>query len=86
MSCISEDFWPNEAKFINLINAGAGMVMSCDPPVRFRRAAGMFPLPVPEAGGSIEALGPFLNLPNQTDFVLVVAWLLATLRSAGPYP
>jgi hypothetical protein len=56
------------------------------PPVRFRRPAGMLPLPVPERGGSIEALGSFLNLSNRSDFVLVVAWLLATLRPGGPYP
>ena len=56
------------------------------PPVRFRRRAGMLALPVPEQGGSIEALLPFLNLSCRNDFVLVVAWLLATLRSSGPYP
>jgi hypothetical protein len=56
------------------------------PPVRFRRAAGMLPLPVPQKGGSIESLAPFINLPSQNDFVLVVAWLLATLRAYGPYP
>ena len=56
------------------------------PPVRFRRTAGMLPLPVPISGGSIEALAPFVNLPNRADFVLVVAWLLATLRHGGPYP
>ena len=46
----------------------------------------MLPLPVPERGGSIEALQSFLNLSNQNDFVLIVAWLLAALRSSGPYP
>ena len=56
------------------------------PPVRFRRRAGMLPLPVPEPGGSIEALGALLNLSSRSDFVLVVAWLLATLRPRGPYP
>ena len=56
------------------------------PPVRFRRPAGMLPLPVPEQGGSIEALQSFLNLPSRNDFVLIVAWLLAALRSGGPYP
>jgi hypothetical protein len=56
------------------------------PPVRFRRPTGMLPLPVPEPGGSIEALNWFLNLANRNDFVLVVAWLLAALRSGGPYP
>jgi len=54
--------------------------------VRFRRPAGMLALPVPEQGGSIEVLLPFLNLSCRNDFVLVVAWLLATLRSSGPYP
>ena len=56
------------------------------PPVRFRRPAGMLPLPLPVRGGSIEALGSLLNLPHRNDFVLVVAWLLATLRSGGPHP
>src|ERR1700730_354031 len=47
-------------------------VMGC-PPVRFRRPAGMLPLPVPEQGGSIETLQSFLNLASRNDFVLVVA-------------
>jgi hypothetical protein len=54
--------------------------------VRFRRPSGMLPLPVPRQGGSIESLNPFLNLASRDDFVLVVAWLLAALRSGGPYP
>ncbi|MET4482351.1 hypothetical protein [Bradyrhizobium sp. F1.13.3] len=57
-----------------------------NPPARFRRPAGMLPLPVPVAGGSIEALRPFLNVRSETDFVLVVAWALACLRNNGPYP
>jgi hypothetical protein len=56
------------------------------PPVRFRRAAGMLPLRMPVRGGSVEALSSFLNLPNRSDFILVVAWLLAALRGGGPYP
>ncbi len=56
------------------------------PPVRFRRAAGMQPLPSPEPGGSIETLRSFLNLKSDGDFVLVVSWLLAALRDRGPYP
>jgi hypothetical protein len=55
-------------------------------PVRFRRAASMLPLPVPGRGGSIEGLAPFLNLAGRSDFILVVAWLLAALRHGGPYP
>jgi hypothetical protein len=57
-----------------------------DPPVRFRRRAGMQPLPLPARGGSIDSLAPFLNLASENDFLLVVAWLLGALRAAGPYP
>jgi hypothetical protein len=57
-----------------------------DPPVRFRRAAGMQPLAVPMLGGSVETLRAFLNVQSDQDFVLVVAWALAVLRNKGPYP
>jgi hypothetical protein len=56
------------------------------PPVRFWRAPGMGPLPVPERGGSIGELRKFLNLTSEGDTVLTVAWLLAALRGQGPYP
>src|SRR5215472_850692 len=49
------------------------------PPVRFRRPAGMLPIPAPQRGGSVEALGSFLNLPSQNDFVLI--WLGCWRRS-----
>src|ERR1700737_2148393 len=35
-----------------------------DPPVRFRRAAGMKPLPIPMGGGSVETLRSFLNVQS----------------------
>ena len=56
------------------------------PPVRFRRPPGLLPLPIPQRGGSIELLAPYLNLSSRNDFVLVTMWLLAALRSGGPYP
>jgi hypothetical protein len=57
-----------------------------NPPVRFRRAAGMQALPMPVPGGSVETLRSFLNVKTDADFVLVVAWALACLRNRGPYP
>jgi hypothetical protein len=67
------------------IDAAGWRVMD-NPPVRFRRAAGMQPLPMPVPGGSVEALRSFLNVQSDNDFVLVVAWALACLRNRGPYP
>jgi hypothetical protein len=64
----------------------AGWRVVDSPPVRFRRAAGMQPLPEPLSGGSIETLRSFLNVKTNTDFVLAVAWILAALRNCGPYP
>ncbi|MEC5325218.1 MULTISPECIES: hypothetical protein [unclassified Aurantimonas] len=57
-----------------------------NPPVRFRRASGMKPMPIPVRGGSITTLRSFLNVQTDADFVLVVAWALASLRNRGPYP
>ena len=51
-----------------------------NPPVRFVRTPGMLPLPVPEPGGSIETLRSLVNVADEQDFVLVVAWLLAALH------
>jgi hypothetical protein len=56
------------------------------PPICFRRLPGMLALPTPMGGGSIEMLRSFLNVRSDADYVLVVAWILASLRSCGPYP
>jgi hypothetical protein len=55
-------------------------------PVRFRLARGMLPLPVPVTGGSVDELRRFVNVASDAAFVLMIAWLLATLRPRGPYP
>jgi len=46
----------------------------------------MLPLPIPQRGGKIASLRRFLNVRDETDFALAVAWLLAALRDVGPYP
>jgi hypothetical protein len=57
-----------------------------DPPVRFRRSRGMRPLPIPEHGGDVRSLKSFLNVRTDSDFMLIVGWLVAALRNRGPYP
>jgi hypothetical protein len=66
--------------------APQGWEIVTSPPVRFRRARGMRPLPEPEPGGSVEELRPYLNVGSNEDFVMAIAWLLAALRHPGPYP
>jgi hypothetical protein len=55
------------------------------PRTNFRRATGMIALPIPESGGTINLLRPYVNL-GELDFRLFVAWLTAALRPVGPYP
>jgi hypothetical protein len=59
-----------------------------DPPVHFRREAGLLPLPAPssiEPRKGIEKLRELLRLRDPRDFVIIVAWLLAALASRGPF-
>ncbi len=55
------------------------------PPVAFRRPEGLLPMPIPCRDGSIELLRSYVNLTDR-DFRLLIAWLAAALRPAGPYP
>jgi hypothetical protein len=55
------------------------------PAVRFKRPEGQLPFPVPSREGSIDLLRPYVNL-SEPDFRLLVVWLTAALRPAGPYP
>jgi putative DNA primase/helicase len=54
--------------------------------VKFLRSRGMEALPEPEAGEVIEALRKFVNVESEADFRLILAWLAAALRPAGPFP
>lgn len=73
-------------RVVEIAKQGWRVVESKDCPVRFRRANGMLALPVPEHGGKIGELRPFLNLASDDDFVLAVAWLIGSLHPSGPYP
>jgi hypothetical protein len=57
-----------------------------DPPVHFIRPSSMRPLPIPERGGSIDDLRSMVNVVDDGDFVLIVAWLLDALRNNGAHP
>jgi hypothetical protein len=67
------------------VNAGSWQLVN-PAPVRFRRARGMLALPVPEPGGEVDELRPFVNVAGDADWRLLIAWLLAAWRAGGPYP
>jgi hypothetical protein len=56
------------------------------PPVYFRRTRGALPLPIPVPGGSLDPLRDLLNVGSEEDLKILIAWALAALRPAGPYP
>jgi len=57
-----------------------------DPPVHFRRPRGMQTLPEPVAGGSIALLRNFINVGDDSNWILCVSWLVAACRPRGPFP
>ncbi len=52
----------------------------------FVRSPRMRELCSPLGGSSINELRPFANVASDDDFILVVAWLVASFRERGPYP
>lgn len=68
------------------ITSASWEIVGSKMPVRFVRAKGMLPLDTPLRGGSVNGLRQFLNVHDESDFVLLVAWLLAGLRQSGPFP
>lgn len=76
----------NDDWSVVVVTASGWRVFSCaESPVRFTRKKGMQPLPVPVAGGSIEELRPFVNIPSPEAWVLYVCTLSSMLSPAGPY-
>ncbi len=56
------------------------------PPVRFRRPAGMLPLPEPVRGGTLDDLRPLINVRDDEAWHLLVTWQTFALHPAGPFP
>ncbi|MCF7803607.1 MAG: hypothetical protein K9N46_02230 [Candidatus Marinimicrobia bacterium] len=56
-----------------------------NPPVKFIRPGGMLPLPMPQSGGSISQLKPFLNYEQESDFRLMVGFIIGAYHPSGPY-
>jgi len=70
--CITKDGW--------------AVIESKDSPVKFKRTQGMKAMPIPSKEGKIEDLRQFLNIENESDWVLIVAWLIGAMKPTGTYP
>ena len=65
----------------------AGWQILDRPPIRFQRSKSMKALPLPTSGADgIDLLRPFLNVADETDFRMLVAWMIGCLHPRGPYP
>jgi hypothetical protein len=78
------DLADDEGDIIKVTPGCWSRIGSHDSPVRFRRPRGTLPLPIPTRGGSLDVLRKFVNLPDEDAWILVRAWLVATLTK-GPY-
>jgi hypothetical protein len=67
-----------------------GWTVILNPPVKFWRPQGMCPLPIPSQGGNLEELRRLINIGTGAEadrnWALILAWLVAALRSRGPHP
>jgi hypothetical protein len=53
-------------------------------PVKFRRPRSTHPLPIPERGGALSDLRPFVNVGDD-QWPLLLAFLVTCFRATGPY-
>lgn len=56
-----------------------------DPPVFFWRPKGQRAIPEPVADGSLDELRPLVNLPDEAEWILTVAWTVGAFHPEGPY-
>ena len=68
---------------VHVTVTGWAVVAGADAPL-FTRSASMRPLPVPEHGGTLDALWPLVNV-LEADRLMVLAWMLECLRADTPH-
>ncbi len=85
-SAIYVDLADNDWRVVRITADGWSVIASADSPVRLRRARGMLPLPEPSRGGALAELRRFVNVKDDADWALLLAWLVASLRPGLPLP
>lgn len=81
--CIWLDLCDEEWRVVKISADGWEVVREA--PVKFRRARGMRALPVPMRGESVSVFRDLLNV-SDTDWVLLISWLVTAFRPDRPFP
>jgi hypothetical protein len=76
---LCNDVW----QCVQVTATGWAVVAGAGAPL-FTRSASMRPLPVPERGGTLDALWSLVNIP-EADRLMVLAWVLECLRTDTPH-
>jgi hypothetical protein len=79
---LADDDW----RVVRITTEGWSVIASADALVRFRRPRGMLALPAPTRGGTLNDLRKFINIKDESDWSLLLAWLVASLRPNLPIP
>lgn len=84
--CIYVDLADSAWRVVKVAANEWSIIQSRECPVKFRRVKGMLALPEPKRGDPLATLRSFINVENDSDWALLLAWLVAALRPRGPYP
>jgi hypothetical protein len=75
----------NAAREVVRVTPNGYSVITTGCPVRFRRVAGMLPLPTPIPGGNVNDLFGYLNV-DEADRPLMLGFIVGAFHPDGPYP
>lgn len=76
-----------ECRIVRIGASGWTVIPAAGAPVKLTRRPGMLALPEPVRGGGIDDIRPLLNVENDDDWVLLVAFVVGVLRPAvRPFP
>jgi len=77
---LGRDGWES----VRIDGTGSSLVQSGEVP--FIRPGGMDALPIPAEQGDLRDLLRFINVKDESDFILITAWLIGAMMPEGPYP
>jgi hypothetical protein len=84
--CIYIDLANERWEQLEISPEGRRILSPENSPVKFRREKGMKDMGYPAENGTLEPLKAFLNLESESDFQLVVGWLIGAMNPHGPFP